>query len=234
VPFSGNPSFPLPERSTLWRYVSIDKFLAMLADESLFFSRVDHLGDPLEGSYSLKNLELRPDWYGEHYDELKDLIPALSRFNRQQVFVSCWYASEYESQAMWQLYAAQARGVAIRSSVDRFMFCIKDPRMVFMSDVRYADLMADPIPEDNLLLPALTKHRSFEHEREVRALTIEPGPPPPDPGLNIAVDLGRLIEAVVVAPQAPPHYLRTLRSLVDRYGLDVPVEPSNIPEAPIY
>ena len=46
VPFSGNPSFPLPEPSTLWRYVSIDKFLAMLVDDALFFSRLDYLGGP--------------------------------------------------------------------------------------------------------------------------------------------------------------------------------------------
>lgn len=234
MPYSDNPAFEPPKPGTLWRYVSIDKFLAMLVDRALFFSRLDHLGDPLEGSYSLKNLELRPEWYGEAYEELRDLIPAASQLFRRQVFVSCWYASQYESQAMWQLYAAQARGVAIRSTVDRLAHSIKDPRLVFLADVTYADLATDAIPEDNFFFPALIKHRSFAHEHEVRALASDfDEPQPTGPGFNVTVDLAVLVEAIVVAPRAPDYYLRTLRSLVERYGLTAPVEPSGIPGAPI-
>jgi hypothetical protein len=58
------------------------------------------------------------------------------------------------------------------------------------------------------------KRKSFEHERELRAILwlisfrnyvpIEgKSPPPPDVGISLPVDLDRLIEAVYVAPTSP-------------------------------
>ena len=45
-------SFKEPEdvEAKIWRYLDLAKFLAMIEKKTLFFCRIDKLGDPFEGS----------------------------------------------------------------------------------------------------------------------------------------------------------------------------------------
>ena len=40
---------PPDDRDTLWRYMSLEKFVNMLETKSLFFTRADKFEDPFEG-----------------------------------------------------------------------------------------------------------------------------------------------------------------------------------------
>ena len=42
----------LPPDAVLWRYMDFPKFVSMLKEGALWFSRADLLGDPLEGSFT--------------------------------------------------------------------------------------------------------------------------------------------------------------------------------------
>jgi hypothetical protein len=50
--YETNPSFTTPSDGNvkIWRYIDIVKFLSLLEKRALYFSRVDLLGDPFEGS----------------------------------------------------------------------------------------------------------------------------------------------------------------------------------------
>ena len=39
-----------PDDTTVWRYLSLAKLLAMLKTKSIYFSRTDFFDDPFEGS----------------------------------------------------------------------------------------------------------------------------------------------------------------------------------------
>jgi len=52
------------------------------------------------------------------YQEREFLEQAYFRF-RRLMKISCWHRADYESDAMWKLYAAESKGVAICSTPDR-------------------------------------------------------------------------------------------------------------------
>ena len=62
------------ENDKIWRYVDFSKFLSLLEDSAIFFSRADKLDDPFEGSYSKVNIKVRPITYqGWSMDDLGSL-----------------------------------------------------------------------------------------------------------------------------------------------------------------
>ena len=46
-----------PEQKKIWRYMSIDKFLAMLYESSLYFPNIFLFSDKKEGALSDKSIE---------------------------------------------------------------------------------------------------------------------------------------------------------------------------------
>ena len=68
--FKEHQDFKTPkDNSKIWRYMDFTKFIDMLDKSALFFTRVDKLGDPFEGSCPievvkllLKNINLQTDY----------------------------------------------------------------------------------------------------------------------------------------------------------------------------
>jgi hypothetical protein len=74
------------------------------------------------------------------------------------------------------------------------------------SEVHYIDFSKEQIPAGNPVFPFLYKRQSFEHKREVRAISplVEmKNPAQYKHGIGIPVDLNTLIEDLYVHPGAP-------------------------------
>ena len=189
-----------PLDAILWRYMDFAKYISLLDRRALFFARADTLDDPFEGSVT----EATPRLPGEHTGGLV----ALRRAMRSNIFVNCWYESDDESAAMWKLYARNA-GIAVRSTFAGLAKSILTERRIYVGRINYIDYVADPMPTNNAFTPFLHKRKSFEHEREVRAVSqeykgeefyeelIQDGD-----GIYYRVDVHTLINEVVVAPSA--------------------------------
>src|ERR1022692_3637225 len=128
MPYTEHPEFCLPERDrTIWRYIDFTKLVSLLEKQALFFARADLLADPFEGAY--------PRWASMDVIEASPSSLGLSEAARQgmlrmrnirkslptSVLVNSWHVGEQESAAMWKLYLKSDEGVAIRSTVDRFV-----------------------------------------------------------------------------------------------------------------
>jgi hypothetical protein len=116
--------------------------------------------------------------------------------------------------------------------------------------VRYIDFDAEWMDEGNTFYPYIHKQRSFEHERELRAViqedlptTTNPntgeakihGVPNPEAGRTVEVSLDRLLEAVYVSPTTPIWFYDLVRAVTAKYGLlDKPVKRSILDEDPVY
>ena len=65
----------------IWRYMDFTKYIALLIEKALFFSRADHLLDPFEGSISRGNYKLRPEIYKdtkippEAFEQMSEFLP---------------------------------------------------------------------------------------------------------------------------------------------------------------
>ena len=90
--------------------------------------------------------------------------------------VSCWFANDFESAAMWASFAPQ--GVAIELDLIGLERALPDDREFLVAAVRYRNRDKFKIGTDNadkfphmVLRPYLMKGREFAHEREVRIVT---------------------------------------------------------------
>ena len=112
--------FPPNANRTLWRYMDFTKLLSLIENRRLFFPRADQFDDPYEGTWSRAGVELLRD--GMRRNDLPpqavDQFLKMTETLRQEMFISCWFASEYESAAMWKLYLQSPEGIAIRTDHD--------------------------------------------------------------------------------------------------------------------
>jgi hypothetical protein len=231
------------DTTRLWRFMDIGKFLFLLQTSVLYFCRQDLLRDPYEGLWNDQGLRA----YSSHPNaiDVKGMQMLLNE-QRRWMYVSSWHMNEFESAAMWELYLKTPEGIAIETDFARFRDCFSaEPfRKVFISEVKYIDYEKEPIPWNSGFFVSVHKRKSFEHERELRALVwslLEVKPDNPDqkemtldpsknpPGIDIKVNLGKLMRRVFVSPAAGSWYVEIVRSILEKYGyVDVPVMQSSL------
>ncbi|MBM3911021.1 MAG: DUF2971 domain-containing protein, partial [Thaumarchaeota archaeon] len=82
----------------------------------------------------------------------------------------------YESALMWKVYSTNSHGIAIQSTYKKLSdsFNSNNSDVVYISEVIYSDFAKEWMDERNAYTPFITKRKSFESERELRALTVLP------------------------------------------------------------
>lgn len=232
--------------TTIWRYLDFQKFVALLETESLWFSRIDYLDDPYEGSTPRGDSAFWDSVIGSNPEKTdvaeynRDAIRRFVRMSREATYVNCWHVNERESAAMWYLYSKDGSSVAIKSSYPRLRSVLMPEIQIGM--VRYIDYEAESIPFGNILNYFMHKRRSFDHERELRALIwmlgedmkkIENEIELTETGINIEVSLDELVAEVVLAPESPPWFESLVKNVVLRYGRTMEVLRSEIENVPL-
>lgn len=241
------PPFEEPgePNARIWRYLDLAKFLSMLENGTLYFSRLDLLGDPYEGSRPRGE---RIRWaarveQGAVSPEIAQhnaaVVNDMRRLSRDKVSVNCWHLNEHESAAMWHMYSRDAASIAIQSTCERLRRVL--PRNIPIGKIRYIDYRTESVPFGNILSYFMHKRKSFEHERELRALiwimSMADGKPEwgeaqGQSGIEIPVTLTELVEQVVISPDAPEWFLDLVVRIVERYGIQLTVLQSSLLEQP--
>jgi len=153
-------------------------------------------------------------------------------------FISCWYLSDYESDAMWKLYGGSNNCIAVRSTTAKLKESLPTHTMVAM--VNYIDYETQSFPTFNLFENVIHKRRSFEHERELRAIVGAASlinadmPLRNDLGYFPKVDLGALIACIYVHPLADDWFLNTVGKLVETAGQTIEVRRSDLAAVPTF
>jgi hypothetical protein len=146
-------SNPKQKQKYLWRYLDLHKFINLLLDHSLLFSRLDKFDDPFEG---VATKLLRKN--AEHKEELGQIIATPLNLkssklknklfvkavldktfadtvaaNQKRQFVNCWFAGDRESMAMWNIYS-NVDSVAIRVEFAEFKKIIEPAFKKFITE----------------------------------------------------------------------------------------------------
>lgn len=241
-----NKSFPQPPNPSMkiWRYMDFTKFVATLETSSLYFARADQLGDPFEGSLPKRHVKrrraaLKRSAIGA---QVESVITGIAQRVCMWTYVNCWHANESESAAMWKLYAMSNEAIAIQTRYETLARCLPDRGDLgdlFVGEVKYLDYETETFEVHNSYDPFMHKRKSFEHEKEVRAV-FHPGLPnpsklpPQEPGRHVEVDLKILVEQVRIAPSAATWFLELVRTVCERYGHNWIVQRSSLDTDPIY
>ena len=149
---------------------------------------------------------------------------------------------------MWEICLQSNEGVAIKSTFRRLKdsFLPHKQDDIFIGKVKYIDYTREMIPKGYIFNPFLYKRKSFEHERELRAVllkfasqqeSVEKPILYVDPkwfGIYVKTDLDRLIDAIVVSPSVPDWFIDLVSSIMKKYGLNKKVEQSELSKEPPY
>ena len=216
-----DPFFEAPKNvnATLWRYMDLTRFVALLEDSALFFSAPENFDDPYEGSLSQANKTIR----GFVHSRTGHLVQSSDTTDRAKVVVSCWHTAQHESAALWSLYAKSTDAIAICTTYRKLRQLV--PPVTRLGLVRYVNYKKAWIPEDRPLHRFMHKRLSFQHERELRALIDLAAPEIPligeevENGLKVRVDLNRLITKIFVAPRSAQWFLELVERICKRYAV---------------
>ncbi len=241
MPYVRHSDLTIPPREEkIWRYLDFTKFIAMLETRTLFFSRVDLLGDPFEGSLTKRDYDLREAFINSLPVSEREILrreDLSTEKLRRTFYVNCWHMNDYESQAMWKIYVKSGEGLAIQSSVGRLQDSLSGAiQDIYAGQVSYVNYDDDVIPNSNLFYRVMWKQKSFEYEKELRAIywrltRLDRESASPDlrelfdnlpPGFDIVVDLNTLIENIVLSPTSPKWLERLVRTIASRYNIVQP------------
>lgn len=210
----------------IWRYMNIEKFLSILENSELFFSRLDVLEDKYEGHLPKKNKDIIVNLSNE-----KSVIDYYLSL-KKHCHVNCWHMNDEESAGMWSSYAPGNSGIAIKSTIGRLKKAFKDAvENIIIGPVSYIDYDNDSINEDSVFAASFYKRKNYKSEQEVRAFTSTMSNctlnsnggynlenETVTSGINIKIDLSLLIEKIYVYPNVPTWFYELIKSIMKRYG----------------
>ncbi len=226
------------DQTIIWRYMDFERFVNLLETGSLFFSRVDNLGDQHEGKVPKETIEAwRARIQTGQYTEgtLEDLdrhINFLHNENRRISMVNCWSICMEENFALWKIYSKNNLGVAIRTLVGNFKRCFDPaPEKINIGTVNYTKRDNKDLRISNTLFPIFNKIEFYHYETELRAYTQEYDEgytPRYDKGKHVRVDLKTLITDVRLAPGASNKHYKEISELLATHGIDAKILHSSI------
>jgi len=174
------------------------------------------------------------------FDDIDNHADELIR--QGKVLINCWHMNEFESAAMWELYAKS--GIAIKTTFKRLKDSLDKgtPELIKFGLVEYTDFKNEWMAEDNLYPRFFLKRKSFEHEKELRAVLqlelegptvmvrdgisyVEDVRDTSDPkqkterGRYVTADIHTLISEIYVAPRAASWVEDSIKAVLVKYGL---------------
>ena len=245
--------------TTLWRYMSLEKFANILATQSLFFTRAHKFEDTFEGHVPRQIMSIYRSAVSAYEEEQFGKIshsPTLksARDLRKYVMCSCWYQGEHESMAMWDKYHIRNSGIVIKTTLENLKNSLPDKPDVFIGEMQYLDDhnridVIENVSIPNLLhQPYFFKGKPYEYENEVRlmidffslveymmALGVTDTTQFSDlgeMGMPLEISVEKLIGEVIISPYADEWVRDTVTSIVKQYKLQFPVNRSRLLDSP--
>ena len=239
----------------LWRYMDLAKLIYLLSTSKLFFASADSFEDIFEGAKGV--IERKERWDSFYLDFFREAIKTApgatpemleperiekdahrllnemdtdGEAERKHVFISCWHSNEYESEAMWKLYSANAKNaVAIQTTAEHLYQALDRDPYIDIGKVKYIDY--------NKRFSSVNgaywyKRKSFAHEREVRAVLRNHDTQAS--GVSVPVNIHTLIDKIYISPYAPKWFEEVVNSVTEKYEVSSPVVYSDMAKKPFY
>jgi hypothetical protein len=245
-----------PEDSKVWRYMDFTKYVSMLEESALWFSRADCLDDPFDSELPNSVITkmdqhwrkvLREADSSEIPDDVRRILIRqasgsrnIAKKRRLEHIVNCWHQNDHESAAMWKLYLKSDEGIAVVSTPKKLIEGVQNaPFFVLVGSVEYVDFDNYP-PLTNTFQQIVRKRKSFEHERELRIVACNERNGGWCPkrfnrkGFQIRVKLPQLIDAIYVSPTAQSWFARLVRQVASRFDLTCDVRSSSLAETSMW
>jgi len=200
---------------TLYRYISLETFLAFVESKRTHLTKVTEWDDPWEAILSkipVVDDDGRPLKRGYLYHE--------------GVFGQCWSLRQ-ESDAMWRIYSRSNSGLVIATTVEKLALLEGAERLyaglvVYFKDP--PDLVAKVGTDRSIFERFCFKRTAYKHEEEVRILThadFVPGCDPKAKHLNLDVDPPAFVDRIIIDPRAACWFVEAMKEYCQRSGFSI-------------
>jgi hypothetical protein len=238
---------PQSPDATVWRYMSLAKYYALLANRRFFLSNLSSFQDEREGTI--------PPSTAEHVRTINESLrieqPKIMPFEtmmkhrdelRRSSFALCWNEAEHEAVGLWERYTKKCDGVAVRSTASRLTNIGASHQAPFyVGKVKYINYRHnDPIPDlmSSLFYPLLLKDHTYAEEKEIRVLHCDwerlaqisaISGSAIQSGIAIDIDPTSVITECRVPPNSPQWYLDLVKQMTAHLGYtSIPVTKSEM------
>ena len=245
---------PAPDEK-LWRYMDLAKLIHLVSTSKLYFASADSFEDIFEGAKGVIGRKERWDsFYLDFFREAIKTAPgatpemleperiekdahrfltemdANGEIERKHIFISCWHSNEYESEAMWKLYSENIKNaVAIQTTAEHLYHALNRDPYIVIGKVKYIDYNKSFSSVNGAYW---YKRKSFEHEREVRAVLRNHDTKAS--GVSIPVNIHTLIDKIYISPYAPKWFEEVVNNVMEKYEVSKPVVCSDMAQKPFY
>lgn len=194
--------------ATLWRYMSITKFLDLVLSQRLCFVSPTQFSDGYEVTLPENIVNLLNEHKGGIGDLYIEKMVSEVESMRKNALVSCWAQKRTESFAHWKVYLDGGKsGVAIKTNFKRLQEAVSAQDIeIFVGKVSYKDSL--PLSKMSKESIITTKRTFYEYENEVR-LFIQNNPQLGNSDsstvshvkyAHVDVDLDLLIDEIYLSP----------------------------------
>lgn len=220
----------------LWRYMSLPKFIHLISTGGLYFSLPTQFEDPFETHLPRKvynSIAKSITSCTNTSDTDKQYLIASYRNTYMSQLISCWHASEFESEAMWKLYSQDKQSIAIKTTSHKLIKSLYDiPTHARAGLVKYIDF--DNPPTLNQIDQVFLKRNSYAHEREFRVTFTQQSLFPKDHGELYKCDISTLILEIIISPWTDSVFEHATRSAIEKFLENVSVSKSKLLDTPDY
>ncbi len=221
----------------VWRYMGHEKFIRLIRDSSLWFSRASAMSDKyeltipehsieafrkhlIESGVSKKKIESKEyDYYWENEP------------NKESSLINCWSRDRDENYALWKIYLGGDKdGVGIRTTAGKLRNSLIQKQNSInystdfkfsMGEVKYSHYIK--YDELNPVSVLTTKKPFYKFENEIRLFALEQDYAHSllsgnTKGINVPVDLDVLLQEVYISPFSTLSYRKEVESLLRSYS----------------
>ena len=216
--------------SSVWRYMSIEKFLSLITSQELFFANTSRVTDQYDGQIPLSNQQRLLDDLiakGKSKAEAESVVnKGLARNNmlRNLSLMNCWSINTHESYALWKIYLEGAKtGIAVKTSFSRLKKALKSAEgndEVYIGQVQYNNSISKIWVDRFTIFTNKLKYYAFEHELRLFMFYY----PKEEGGTGLRYNFGKgvpinldiLIDEIYISPFSPPWFQDVLKETISR------------------
>jgi hypothetical protein len=120
----------LDSNTVIWRYLTFQKFAALIELSAVWFAKLGIFEDAEEGMTPEKTRQHIKSqhrdmefWFSdeERRSQVRRFLEDNEQYGRDLIGASCWFIAEHESKDMWAEYAKDREGVVIKSTAEALM-----------------------------------------------------------------------------------------------------------------
>jgi hypothetical protein len=223
----------LENEQVLWRYMSLAKFISMIAQNALWLARADTFKDKHEGRFPddmKKNIMKVYQQLGNKGSSPIQNAQDLQDYLVKNTFINCWHKNCAENMVMWAIYGESNTSIAIQTSIGKIKTAINTSDLnghcLNLKNVTY--LESDAIPETLRYEHCFfikRPHFSFEQEVRISLDTYYPNNPSKETpyGHMLPVNISNLINKILIHPDSPDWFEEVIASITDKYKIHAPV-----------